>query len=242
MKHRIFKGQLLLACCLCLAGCSSPMASEPKMPSQEETSAPGDTSSEQMALPETYDEVLNQYILAIQQEWDPGQFMEHSMSYVLCPSYGFFPEGADPLTQVGYCFLDVDQNGTKELLLGFASQAEPADNCIYDLYATTEEGIRQVFYGWERNSYALGTEGRIWNRGSNGASDSVYFWYVLEEDGSLKALEGVICRDGRYYYSHGSLEQSGGQEISQEAFEEYLAHAESQLTALEFTPLSQYSP
>lgn len=90
----------------------------------------------------------------------------------------------------GYLLLDLDGNGTPELLFG-ENHDDDWNGIIYNIYTISDGALVHVADGWERNRYYLCENGCIANEGSGGASESVYCYYTF--DGSaLKPVEAVV--------------------------------------------------
>lgn len=129
-------------------------------------------------LLKTYRAVVNK-----EKEWDPDELLGDPSFYNIYTSYYSRP---------GYAFLDIDQDGTPELLLGPASSTSDWSNgLIYDLYTYHNGAVVKVLESAERNRYYLLDSGQFRNEWSNGASDSGEDYYVLEKGTTaLKPVQG----------------------------------------------------
>lgn len=132
--------------------------------------------------------VMENYGLALKNDWDPGKCMEGGISLMI----GYHGELYD---SVGFAFLDLDGDGIDELLV-------TDGNYIYDLYSfiNTEEDIPvRIFSATERSTWMLvqgsrnrGNEGSyLYNHGSGGAGYSSHVYYRLQE-GNLIPVEGFL--------------------------------------------------
>ena len=129
---------------------------------------------------EIYQKVLDIYGRAASEEWNPGQCMENGISLML----GYQNALIDTW---GAAFIDLDNNGTEELLItdGYF---------IYDLYTIIDDeeyGPVRLLTGTERSTYQLMEGNVIFNRGSGSAAVSSYTYYTLEGR-NLVLLEGYL--------------------------------------------------
>ncbi len=91
---------------------------------------------------------------------------------------------------LGYTVMDIDGNGTKELLFGEMGP-DITGTPIYDLYTIADWELVHVFNGWDRNRYYLTPDGGIMRQGSDSASHSFTSYYAYA-DGKLQLLRSVI--------------------------------------------------
>ena len=190
---------LLLAFALCACGTQKAVAEPPE---------------ENTVLPAPYFDLLERYGQAVEENWDREKCAEEGVNAlvpVICS-----PEVGE---KVGFALLDLDGDGVQELLIG------PCDDSglVLALYTRDGESAKEVFSGWERNSYVCVGDGRFYNHASNSAANSGDFLYSYA-DGELRFEEGVVI-DGRAdpdepYFSVGddSWDVSGAEKISEESF------------------------
>ena len=109
------------------------------------------------------------------------------------------------LNEIGYAFLDLDSNGTDELILGYVADG-PKGN-LDDIYTIINGQPVHAVKGWERNLYWLGRTGVIYNRGSGGAAYTLisasYFStsepdYLLQKD----FLYSDVDSNGVYFWQY----------------------------------------
>ena len=91
---------------------------------------------------------------------------------------------------LGYTVMDIDGNGTKELLFGEMGP-DITGTPIYDLYTIADWEIVHVFDGWDRNRYYLTPDGGIMRQGSDSAFHYFTAYYAYT-DGKLQMLRSVI--------------------------------------------------
>ena len=207
---KIFALILSLTLLLAAAGCASDAVS-PKDPApapDTEITPPADTGSETQP-PETgapseppatpagpYDELLSNYRLALSEQWDGDALIEKDMSLL-------FAGKSDK--EVGYCLLDVNNDGTDELLVGACTGAAYPDRMVFDLYTLQDGAPVHVFSGEERDRYYLYQDE---------AAPDVYFFY---NENSSSAFES----------GYRSL-QLNGQSLTVDQAVRYDAEADSQ--------------
>lgn len=140
---------------------------------------------------------------------------------------------------MGYYIIDLDNDGTDELLLGEDGGGAWA-NTIYDVYTVKDGKIVHVVDGWDRNRYYLcdKSECVIVNEGSSGAANSVYAYYRYH-NGSLELIEAVIYdgwkdEENPWFYSNEGTTSENASSIMEEdakAIIEGYSHKE-----IEYTP------
>ena len=136
-----------------------------------------------------YDELLNKYRTAIAESWDGEKLISEDLSLLLLET-----EAED----VGYCILDIDQDGSDELLIGAnAGEAYP-DRMIFDLYTLQDGKVLHIFDGQPRNRFYLyqdeAAEGIyfIYNENSSSAFQSGFL--------SMQLMDGVLQTDQHILY------------------------------------------
>ncbi len=192
---------ILSLCMLCACGAGQPAAadtpaptqapantSEPAAPSPEVTEAP-EASPEVTAAPEVdynaaYASVLTAYRDALAANAGEGDLMDAGLS-VLC-----IYAGEDKPACVGYCFADLDGDGTSELLIGQISGDEFTDKVIFDAYTLVDGAPVQLFQSRERARYYLCGDNTVAFEGSSGADSSDSELYSVS-GGVLTAISGT---------------------------------------------------
>lgn len=215
---------LLLAFALGGCGKSAPAAGAPAAEPPEENTV----------LPAPYAAVLERYEQAIREGWDREKCAEQGVNAlvpVVCsPEVG---------GKVGYALLDLDGDGAQELLIG------PCDDSglVLALYAQDGDEAKEVFSGWERNSYVYTTDGRFYNHGSNSAYNSGDFLYSYAS-GALRFDEGVVIdawadeNEPYFSVSDDSWDVSGAEKISEETFMERASGYQSMAQRIEMTEIA----
>lgn len=96
----------------------------------------------------------------------------------------------------GFTFMDLDEDGTDELLIA-ALGSDFMDNTrayVLAVYCLKDGAPVLAIEGWERNRYIIGNDGYIYNSGSAGAAYGVCTKYVYDTD-----VNGYLKMTERYY-------------------------------------------
>lgn len=241
---KIISWIMILVLSLSLAACAGKTEAPAETAAPETSAAPETTE----AAPETtevptvmakplYGEILDSYFDALLQGFDPSQYEEKGLNYLV----GTIAD----VTKVGYCLEDLDGDGSTELLIG--SVGEPY---IYAMYTVKNGEETQVIGAGERNTYRLGSDGAFINQGSNSASQSGTFLLAFE-NGELKLQDGIIFdasvdeKNPYFYVSGDSFNPETWDTGAYDALE--TAQAEAALQQLEdgvrpisYMPFSEY--
>ncbi len=161
-----------------------------------------------------------------------GDNMDPEEHYDLDVSSIFFMPPYDEIR--GYLTMDLDGDGTEELLLGVnaADGSGPEENgwdsVIYDVFTIQGGKLVHVFDGWERKRYYLCDNGLIANEGSSGASYSTWAYY-LYSGGKLNIVETVytdwseVDMQGHWYLSNREPYEDETNEITEADAEAVIA-------------------
>jgi len=135
----------------------------------------------------TYGGLLDLYSMALEEGWDMEGMGANGLPFILgYYTNGFYETDVPAADAIGYCFLDLDADGSSELLIG-----PVGSSLIYAMYCQVDGEPVQLFEGWDRNSYELTGIGDILNTGSGGAAlTSTTTWYYW---------------DGGFYFGEGYL-------------------------------------
>lgn len=121
-------------------------------------------------VPAVYAELLDTYVAALNEKWDGSALMKQGLNLLALDLY----DGA-PMDNIGYAVMDIDGNGTDELVIG--TTASVTDDfygkVIFDLYTLGQDGVRiQVLSSTARNRYFYAGEQLFVDLGSSSADDS----------------------------------------------------------------------
>ena len=156
-------------------------ADEPGQPGAADTSS--DTQTANTGYP-LYDSLITAAARVLK---DP-QAQAYDYERTLFTSAYFF---SDMTWQTpGYLLMDLDGNGTDELLFG-ENHDDGWNGIIYNIYTISDGALVHVADGWERNRYYLCENGYIANESSGGASESVYCYYTYEGT-ALTLVEAIV--------------------------------------------------
>ena len=135
-----------------------------------------------------YSEQIEAYHTALTEQWDQESYLEQDM----CGLAAYYYEG-DALKNVGYALMDLDMDGSDELVIGAKDELDPV---IFELWTMDENGEAvKLLTSHERNRYYLEwhEEGvyMLENQGSNGAANSAHHYYTLA-DGMLQVQQAIV--------------------------------------------------
>lgn len=206
----------------------------------EQTELMDEVSNEQI-----YSEILDMYYYKIDAGWDDSE----DVSDLFLVPYS----DVKKLSDAGYVFLDLDNNGVSELLVSSVEAAERG--VIYDLYTYSDGEIIHILTGGERYIYSLCNDNSIYYEGSGGAALSSNENYVISGDGVSLSLREIVlydeykdednpwffgtseCYDEVYGYNYDDMNH-----ISSEEANELINAYENQIISFEITPFDRYSP
>ena len=200
--------------------------------SKEETKEPPEADHRE------YTEILDLYYQALSENWSAGVFWEHEMSPLSVYCY----EG-DALKNVGYAFLDVNEDENDELLIGSISGDDFVEKMIFELYTIENNEVRQVFAGSERDRYYIckketGDYSFV-NSGSGGAMSTILRFCDL--NGSKLKIGSGICMEYEWYkMDDASKDISEGILIAEDEALELIDDIETQYMQIDMMPFSSY--
>lgn len=148
-------------------------------------------------VPEPYKPIIQQCIQYLQgYDVDDEVFSGgHREFYGASSAYHFSRRADNPLEVEGYCLIDLDKDGTKELVLSSVNNNDPSEWYYYPMMKviyTIENGkAKHVAGSWDRSARYLGDDGYIYYHGNGGAGYSFDRKEVLE-NGQLYAVESAF--------------------------------------------------
>ena len=137
-----------------------------------------------------YAEQIERYHTALAEQWDEGAYIQNEMSALAMHYY----EGT-ALENVGYTFIDLDNNGVRELIIGAILNAEE-DPAVLELWTLKDEVPTMLAQGSSRNRYYLQYDAEVdlWSLAneaeSSATNHAVYFLQIYE--GELNITQGII--------------------------------------------------
>ena len=148
----------------------------------------GDASSYYIDV--VYTEQIGRYYTALSEKWEEGKYFENGLSAL--PYYYY---GESPLDNVGFGFVDLDNDGHWELVIGAILNAEQ-DPSVFEIWTLVDGKPVMLTQGGSRNRYFLQyvEEDNMWyvvNEASNGAANHAAYYLMLNE-GKFEVMQGII--------------------------------------------------
>jgi hypothetical protein len=211
-----------------------------------------------------YSPVLDMFYRNVQNGWQELNAADISMDSWEDPlspnsvSYLFYwpYSGIESLSDVGYAIIDIDGNGTPELLMaGMGDSEDIYEDVIYNLYTYIDGEIVFLASSGERYQYSLSaSDGLIYESRSASAYTAYSNLYKINnETGKLEVVEAVIYDDnenetapwfyamGDYHDEEYNYDYSMMESITTEEAQDILERI-GQVVSFEMTPLSEYTP
>ena len=219
MKHHVTIWLAIALIAAMLTGCgnaqpTTPQTEEPattaaptEIPTEAPTEAPTETvpaTTEAAVPPETeadsgivseyvderYAEQIGRYARALSEQWDEVTCFDNGLSGLASAYY----EG-DPLENVGFGYVDLDNDGSTELVIGAILNAE-LDPAVFEIWTMVDGEPVMLAQSGYRNRYFLqfSEEDNAWyvaNEGSNSAASSGTYYLMLME-GKLEVMQGIV--------------------------------------------------
>lgn len=200
---------------------------------EQEEAVEGDASTYYV---EQYKEVLDTHYKAYKKQWNPSKMQKSNLSLIAaCATKN------DPLEDYGYAFLDVDGDGSYELMFGTVEETEAYQKVIFEMYTLKNEKPVQVFCSEERDRYYIGKDDEggyiITNCGASSSSEVEWEYSVLKE-GKLSTFQKIMYSEEADEDNPWFIEENGSKKnISQEKALEKTENYEKQQIMPEFTKL-----
>lgn len=191
MRKRIFGCALFLVCISLLLSACAYKGTSNTVPSATPTEG-GDN-----ALPDAYAEIISNIIHAY--PWNDGE----TDTVPENPELSYLYRYNSALSEVGFAWVDLDNNGQPELII-----ADVDDSFIYDLYTISDGEAVHLFDSGERYCYFLYENGYIENQWSGSAATSGHDFYKIS-DGKLEFAERIV------FDAHHALDAGLIDELSQ---------------------------
>ena len=161
---------------------------EPAPTETEEMEYEGDASSYYIDV--AYREQIARYYTALSEQWEEGKYFENGLSAL--PYYYY--EG-NPLENVGFGFVDLDNDGRWELIIGAIMNAE-MDPAVFEIWTLVDDEPVMLAQGGSRNRYVLQhvEEDNMWyvvNEGSGSAFHHATYYLMLNE-GKFEVVQGIV--------------------------------------------------
>lgn len=164
-----------------------------------------------------YAGILSRYAKAAAEGWDKWDT-------------GTLDEGGYLLgitdTIPGYAFVDIDGNGTAELVIGSVNGPEGWDTMIYDLWTAVGGKMILLASSRERDRWWWAEGGRLAREGSDSAAYTIWEYYRIADDGDGIFLIEAVKYDengdnGPWFYYNEASDYGAGEDSYEPVEEDY---------------------
>ncbi len=146
----------------------------------------------------------------------------------------------DDAASIGYTMLDLDDDGSYELLLG-ELDAEKKIGTIYDIYTIKDGKMEHVVEAAENEKYFVLGNGQMVAESTDGEKNRVYAYYHCLDGVELAFIEAVIYdaadAENPWFHSSSATTSEGATEMTEEAAKTLLDRYA--YVVLEFTTLGE---
>ena len=198
---KLFSILLILALCLtAFAACGGkaepspvPTAAPTAVPTAEPAAEPTVEPVTEAAPAEVdpiaaYASVFETYATLLSEGWGGEELMAHDLPLLI-----MYCVGDAPFDNMGYLLLDVDGDGTQELLIGTLVSDEFYAPIVFEMYTLNPDGsVVRVFSSQERARYYLCQDNTFLFEGANSAADSVSCSYSYAA-GTLTEIPDTVA-------------------------------------------------
>ena len=155
---------------------------------EEDVVYEGDASS--YYIDEAYAQQIGRYHAALTEQWDEGKYLENGLSALPASYYQ-----GNPLENVGFGFLDLDNDGHWELIIGAIQNAEE-DPAVFEIWTLADGEPVMLVQAGAKNRYVLQyvEEDDMWyvvNEATNSAANHGTYYLMLTE-GKLEVTQGIV--------------------------------------------------
>lgn len=166
---------------------TDPVETEP-VSTEEDIVYEGDASSYYIDV--VYADQIERYHTALTEKWDEDKYFDNNMS----PLPYYYYEGS-PLDNAGFGFVDLDNDGHWELIIGAILNAEN-DPAVFEIWTVVNGEPVMLVQGYSRNRYVLQyvEEDNMWyvvNEASNSAANYGTY-YLMLSNGKLEVSQGIV--------------------------------------------------
>ena len=209
---------------------------------EEEIVYEGDASSYYIDV--VYAEQIARYHTALSEKWNEEKYIDNGMCEVLAAYY----EG-NPLNNVGFGFVDLDNDGRWELVIGAIEDAE-AYPAVFEIWTMVDDKPVMLAQAGARSQYALQyvEEDNMWYI-ANENSYSIYCngtYYMMLTEGKLEVIQGILhnyeadAQNPWFMTYDMDWDVSNDEPIDEETASAILESNRNHYTALEYFPYIFY--
>ena len=179
---------------------------------------------------QAYDPIIEKYNYGISANYSTLQFRSEGLSEMV--SSNAFGDSSGSSRSFGYALMDLDNNGTRELLIG-----EIGKPYILDMYTIKNGQAEQVLVYEARSRYYYAGENKILLDGSGGAY--AHIWYLYEYNKGLVVTDGAES-DGNSQENvqYNVLENNVWKTVDQSEYKSKVQALEAMKETFEMTPLT----
>ena len=212
-------------------------------PTEEDVHYEGDATSYYIDV--VYAEQIARYDTALSEKWNEEQYLDNGMSEVPAAYY----EG-NPLNNVGFGFVDLDNDGHWELVIGALLDAEeyPA---VFEIWTLVDGKPVMLAQANARSQYALQyvEEDNMWYI-ANESSDYISghgTYYLMLLEGELNVMQGILYNSkadaqNPWFMTYDmDWDVSNDEPIDEDMANAILENNRSHYTALEMIPYILYN-
>ena len=231
----------------------APTEMTTEAPAEEVTEAATEASEEDVVYEDeaisyyvnvAYAQQINRYYTALAEQWGEGKYFENEMSAL--PYYYY--EG-NPLENVGFGFVDLDNDGSWELVIGAILNAD-VDPAVFEIWTLVDGEPVMLAQGGTRNRYVLQyvEEDGVWyvvNEGSSSAFCHATYYLMLNE-GKFEVMQGIVFdasadEQNPWFMAYDlDWDVSNDESIDEETANAILDMNRNYYTALEYIPYIYY--
>ena len=254
MKRIFLLATVALLTFALLAGCSTSQPEQP--PVTDPTAAPtAEPAVEPTVEPETdavtyyteevYAQQIELYYIAVAQQWDSVTYMDNAM----CSMAAFY-YGDNALENIGFTFIDLDNDGISELIIGTILNAE-LDPLVFEIWTVKNGAPELLAQSGSHNRYYLrhSEQDGLWTvalEAENGAASRAVYYLQLVA-GQFQVTDGVICdylvseTDPWFATTDMDWNVSNDTPITTDTANATMAAGKATYVAADYTPYSLYN-
>ena len=191
-----------------------------------------------------YAEQIGRYYTALSEQWEEGLYFENGMSAL--PYYYY--EG-NPMENVGFGFVDLDNNGELELIIGAIQNADQ-DPAVFEIWTLVDGQPVMLAQGSTKNRYVLQymEEDGAWyvaNEGTNSAANH-FTYYLMLSEGKFEVVQGVVYdavadEQNPWFMTHDmDGDVSNDEPVDEDTANAIMESYRNSYTALEYVPFASF--